>query len=191
MDARTGCCDDPGCGSEKDNEERLEKEHFNSIVLTFLEYILDAMDDIRRRERAVKGLSENHASRLPNGGKIGALGKIADLRRCAIANQTFLAQVVDEHLDALDQGYVNYLCSVPYSDNLGGARLAQPQSSDNFLSKIKTTLHQCVREWSAEGAKEREACFGPIMKCLEAHLPVTESNMNTQSVLVPGVGLGR
>lgn len=50
---------------------------------------------------------------------------------------------------------------------------------------------QCVREWSKEGAAEREACFSPIIDELLHHLPVTKENRNQQRVLVPGAGLGR
>lgn len=59
------------------------------------------------------------------------------------------------------------------------------------MSKVKSTLHQCVREWSTEGAEERKQCFEPLIKQLAQYLPVTAANKNKQKVLVPGSGLGR
>jgi len=56
---------------------------------------------------------------------------------------------------------------------------------------VKSTLHQCVREWSAEGAEERRQCYAPLYSQLEKHLPVTAANKNKQKVLCPGSGLGR
>lgn len=61
--------------------------------------------------------------------------------------------------------------------------------TDRDYENIRSTLRQLVREWSEEGAGEREACFSPILKYL------TDSfSFNTRKcvrVLVPGAGLGR
>lgn len=60
------------------------------------------------------------------------------------------------------------------------------------MDKARSTLRQLYRDWSVEGAQEREASFGPILDALNriaAHLtPAQRSHIN---VLVPGAGLGR
>lgn len=58
------------------------------------------------------------------------------------------------------------------------------------IDKARSTLRQFYRDWSAEGAAEREACYGPVKRALieeKARRPGTER----LKVLVPGAGLGR
>jgi carnosine N-methyltransferase len=60
------------------------------------------------------------------------------------------------------------------------------------LDKVRSTIKQLYRDWSAEGETEREACNAPVMKELEerfGHLPAEDKAKI--SVLVPGSGLGR
>ncbi|KAI1367456.1 N2227-like protein-domain-containing protein [Xylaria arbuscula] len=78
----------------------------------------------------------------------------------------------------------------------------------NDLDKARSTLRQFYRDWSAEGRVERDACYGPVFKALEAEkerkLPVAVNTGTTQiqpdvqtqaasplRVLIPGAGLGR
>lgn len=51
--------------------------------------------------------------------------------------------------------------------------------------KVRLTLLQLSREWSSEGASEREATFGKIVEAVEKRVP------QNSRVLVPGCGLGR
>ena len=60
-------------------------------------------------------------------------------------------------------------------------------SSD--LDKARSTLRQFYRDWSTEGAVEREACHGPIIRALQKERQ-TRSGSRLR-VLVPGAGLGR
>ena len=52
---------------------------------------------------------------------------------------------------------------------------------------MRSTLHSCVRDWAAEGAAERAACYGPILDELERVVP----RDGRSRVLVPGAGLAR
>lgn len=56
------------------------------------------------------------------------------------------------------------------------------------LARVVEALKHCVRDWSADGADERNRVFAPIIQVLR-QVPVAE-RMNTK-VLVPGAGLGR
>ena len=67
---------------------------------------------------------------------------------------------------------------------------APPNPTDQ--GKANSTIRQLYRDWSAEGAKERDACYGPIMQSLNAefaHIPLAQRG--TIKILVPGAGLGR
>ncbi|KAB8339070.1 hypothetical protein FH972_022006 [Carpinus fangiana] len=59
------------------------------------------------------------------------------------------------------------------------------------LDKARSTVHQMFRDWSAEGAVEREACYGPVMQYLYEEFGLQRQNGEAIEVLVPGAGLGR
>lgn len=58
------------------------------------------------------------------------------------------------------------------------------------VDKARSTLRQFYRDWSAEGAAERGACYGPVMRALEAEKQQSDQGQPLK-VLVPGAGLGR
>lgn len=57
------------------------------------------------------------------------------------------------------------------------------------IDKARSTLRQLYRDWSADGAAEREACFGPVMETMDKERQRTGEQQ--LRVLVPGAGLGR
>ena len=92
------------------------------------------------------------------------------------------------------------------------AGIAKPQD----LDKARSTIRQFYRDWSAEGAVEREACYGPVFRALEVEKdrqkqrqrqrkareqeqldpsqpPQQQQECDGESlkILVPGAGLGR
>jgi carnosine N-methyltransferase len=62
-------------------------------------------------------------------------------------------------------------------------------ATSNDLEKARSTLRQFYRDWSAEGAAERKACYEPVVRALQKERH-TRSGSNLR-VLVPGAGLGR
>jgi carnosine N-methyltransferase len=67
----------------------------------------------------------------------------------------------------------------------------EPSSSDAPAHQIVDgVLAQLRREWSDEGADEREQSFGTLLAALERRLPVEEGAAPPR-VLVPGAALGR
>lgn len=58
------------------------------------------------------------------------------------------------------------------------------------IDKARSTLRQFYRDWSADGAAEREACYGPVKRAL-AEERAKHSDVQHLKVLVPGAGLGR
>lgn len=58
------------------------------------------------------------------------------------------------------------------------------------MTWVRTTLRQFVRDWSDDGALEREQTFKPLLESLKLHVPIRDSN-NPPRVLCPGCGLGR
>ncbi|KAJ7352117.1 N2227-domain-containing protein [Mycena albidolilacea] len=64
--------------------------------------------------------------------------------------------------------------------------------TDFDMDKLRSTLKQFVRDWSAEGRDEREACYKPMKDALLLHFSdVPAPERGRVRVLVPGTGLGR
>ncbi|PGH28232.1 hypothetical protein AJ80_00123 [Polytolypa hystricis UAMH7299] len=60
-------------------------------------------------------------------------------------------------------------------------------SSD--VNKAHSTVRQFYRDWSAEGSREREICYDPVMRDIQEIFP--NKPHHEIHVLVPGAGLGR
>lgn len=58
------------------------------------------------------------------------------------------------------------------------------------IDKARSTIRQFYRDWSAEGAAERETCYGPVKRALAAERAY-HPELQHLKVLVPGAGLGR
>ncbi|KAF7542689.1 hypothetical protein G7Z17_g11359 [Cylindrodendrum hubeiense] len=56
--------------------------------------------------------------------------------------------------------------------------------------KARSTIRQLYRDWTEAGAAEREACYGPVLKAVEAEKEKWPER-GPLKVLVPGAGLGR
>lgn len=59
------------------------------------------------------------------------------------------------------------------------------------VDKARSTLRQFYRDWSAEGAVERKACYGPVLRAIGAERDAKGLHGTPMKVLVPGAGLGR
>ncbi|KEY65945.1 hypothetical protein S7711_07749 [Stachybotrys chartarum IBT 7711] len=59
------------------------------------------------------------------------------------------------------------------------------------IDKARSTIRQFYRDWSADGAAEREACYGPVMKAMGQERESRGPSEERLKVLVPGAGLGR
>ncbi|ORM41934.1 Carnosine N-methyltransferase [Babesia sp. Xinjiang] len=69
-----------------------------------------------------------------------------------------------------------------------------PTSNHEVLTRnmnwVRTTLRQFVRDWSHEGATERDQTFTPLLQSLRRHVPIKDAT-RPPKVLCPGCGLGR
>jgi carnosine N-methyltransferase len=149
---------------EFDNAD--EERHFRDIVLSFYEYFKDCEREIRRRELAMAPLDVERLPLLASRPKA--------MRECTRVNQLVLNQV--------------YL---PYREHLVAhlkdldVQADAVSSPAHRMTKVRVTLHQIAREWSAEGEAERASAFGSMLRVLEQRLP------KGSLVAVPGCGLGR
>ncbi|EPS70440.1 hypothetical protein M569_04321, partial [Genlisea aurea] len=58
------------------------------------------------------------------------------------------------------------------------------------VDKVRCIIRNIVRDWAAEGQRERDECYKPILRELERLYP-ERSRESPPSCLVPGAGLGR
>jgi len=63
-------------------------------------------------------------------------------------------------------------------------------ATSNDVEKARSTLRQFYRDWSIEGAGERAACYGPVMRAIQDERKC-RSDPKRLRILVPGAGLGR
>lgn len=173
---------------EQDPEEQA---HYASVLLSFREYEAFVMREIFRRKKHLQALPVDMQRRLPQSSTMRNLHHfvVRLLRVCvhdtrmylpahscslvldvyeqnaARHNQTFLERIVQAQLESGPEVHLPAL--TPKSPL---------QSPMRHLSKLKSTLHQFVRDWSDEGKAEREMCYAPILKELKRVLPVTPEN---------------
>ncbi|XP_042015465.1 carnosine N-methyltransferase-like isoform X2 [Salvia splendens] len=58
------------------------------------------------------------------------------------------------------------------------------------VDKVRCIIRNIVRDWAAEGQKERDECYRPILQELDRLFPDRSSD-SPPACLVPGAGLGR
>lgn len=151
-----------------------EQEHFKSVCAAFFNYQVDTVRDISRIERNFKSLKESHLKLLP----VPYTSRISQLLESCNRNYFFLVHIVHPHNDlfqhtTLPDGKVQMEpLEIPYKNS----------------SKVRSTLRQIVRDWSAEGEVERNLCYAPIIQELIRIFPDEQRSI---SVLTPGAGLGR
>ncbi|KAK3703310.1 hypothetical protein LTR37_014522 [Vermiconidia calcicola] len=88
--------------------------------------------------------------------------------------QTFRA--VDDAIDAnadIAEAMINF--SAPMFGIDGNNEDWKGKARPNDMDKARSTIVQLYRDWSAEGAAERHACYQPILTALNTHLPTLES----------------
>ena len=150
-----GAADGRGKGRGEGGEDAKEAAYYARVAGALRAYRYEALREVSRRERHASRLSEAHKARLIPG--MGAWKRDVE-RRAVEANAAFLEAVADS----------------AWSPPAGAAAAAAPTAtSAHMLSKAISTLHQCVRDWSAEGARERDECYGAILEELKARLPNT------------------
>ena len=163
--------DERGDEREEDVEGFKERQHFASVLRAFDYYERWASARLSRVEADYRRLSPAHQQLL----RIDA--KVKALRAAVRQNAEVLALIVGPH-----RAHIGAI-----EEQAGLMPAGRPLESD--MEKLQSTIKQFVREWSAEGAAEREAAQAPLLAALERALP--GGAVRGARVLVPGAGLGR
>ncbi|EFH55627.1 hypothetical protein ARALYDRAFT_902264 [Arabidopsis lyrata subsp. lyrata] len=59
------------------------------------------------------------------------------------------------------------------------------------VDKVRCIIRNIVRDWAAEGQRERDQCYKPILEELDSLFPDRSKESTPPACLVPGAGLGR
>ena len=158
---------------EKLTSEELEQKHFQQVINAFLTYQKYSLGQVKRKVTCLNNLPQHHKEMIPT-----QFERMKEWREAIYQNQEFLTKIV-----AYTSGmFVN-------SDVTGSDDDNSPVTSDD-IDRVRTTLKQCVRDWSAEGAEERNNTYKLILDELISLFPNQIERTECQ-VLVPGAGLGR
>lgn len=159
--------------SVQEKELRLEMEHFNGIVSSFGEYERWQMRRFETKQSDWLNLPEHYINMIPNMPQ-----KFKYIKFCLQENQKFMNQIIEPPI----------LSAMMGEDHLRHPMRGPCKPMD--LDKVKSTLRQCLRDWSEVGKSERDMCYQPILQSLENFFPDVDNRKNIR-VLNPGCGLGR
>ncbi|CAM9804271.1 unnamed protein product [Hapterophycus canaliculatus] len=163
-------------------EDELERKHYMEVRHAFLEYSDYMQEELDRARANIQNLS------LSQGKKLSAEfwqlheRKLKGIQNGIARNQAFLNAVVD---------FQDTCSPFPLRDDDSRAPGDPSRTTATQVSKINTTLRQCMRDWSDEGGRERSSSYAAVISELERLSPVKPETKEPQKVLVPGAGAGR
>ena len=160
------------------DEGDVEQSNFFAVKSAFLNYQRHSVAEIDRVQPCYGSLEARFKELLPEVDR-----QFAAMKRCVAENYDFVCNLaeVDQHTLFLNQNEVH--------DGASPAQQIAPSEGD--MQRVRGVLQHLVRDWSADGADERDQCYTPLLTELEATFPRHEVNRGSIRVLVPGAGLGR
>jgi carnosine N-methyltransferase len=166
----------PKMSNRHDDEE--EKAHFQRIVAAFKYYRTHSLQRVAKTEKYLRSLPAHHQKLLENYRQ-----HLTEIRSCIEHNDQIIKLIIKD---------VAYMF-----ENVNSTSPSEPvtvvssRPSGADLEKVQATLKQFVRDWSEEGALERQTCYQPIVEEIVSHFPGDMCVPQDIRVLVPGAGLGR
>eukprot|EP00126_Sphaerothecum_destruens_P002238 Sdes_comp15676_c0_seq1m4697 len=156
-----------------------EENHFQSVVRAFEYYSTHALQQIAKSEGHYRKLSEHHQTLLSHFPM-----KFSQLRKAVSCNYMIVKKIIAPHqvfensefLDT-ERAMQNALQNFSAFDSVQQAHPSEIFAPKNVASnpaaevpslmdieKVQSTLKLFVRDWSVEGAPERDVCYRPIVE---------------------------
>ncbi|XP_067002964.1 carnosine N-methyltransferase isoform X2 [Anabrus simplex] len=158
---------------EEDEEE--ERQHFLRIISAFNFYRTHSLQRVAKTESYLLSLPEHHQKLLKNYRR-----HLREIRLCIEKNDYLIKQIT--------RNVTNMFENVESPEPM---KSMSPLPAVSDLEKVQATLKQFVRDWSEEGAHERNSCYQPIIEEIITNFPPDMCLSQDVRVLVPGAGLGR
>ncbi|ORY89407.1 N2227-like protein-domain-containing protein [Leucosporidium creatinivorum] len=160
--------------SSMDHDSRSsDKEdlHKATVVATFDSYLRQALSANQRRRGDFYSLPAEHRALLPG---YSDLLNMVDER--LVVNEVLVKAMVEQNV-------------FPPSED---AALRAKAPSEAEHERLRSTLRQCVRDWSEIGKEERDTAYRPILDALEEQYKDLDLDQRAEiKILVPGAGLAR
>jgi hypothetical protein len=183
-----------------------EQKHILSVLDSFRSYRRFAhFNGTHVRRQAFYSLPSEHWSLLssPPFSILNSLNKLDDLIDLhaelaeaifKVGFKAFLAPKLDSEWVAsiVPEQHANdeFMMYSTIMNNMG------VKTTQSDMEKARSCIHQFYREWSFEGAVERNKCFNPVIQAMSDEFALRaqispEIDRSEINVLVPGAGLGR
>ena len=187
------------------SDEELEQQHFAAVVIAMLAYGMTTQRWLDSLELSTAtgaaALPPEHSARLRS--LTHFFERLQGMREAVAANELLLRTALADDWAGITTapmpppyglGHTRQArrCAVVLereAQKLCPANRALALGSD-YADRVRSTLVQLVRDWSAAGAREREACYGSMLEALEKRWPDPTARRAVR-VLNPGAGLGR
>ena len=155
-----------------------EKNHFDDVCRSYRQYAAFSMSQWANQQYRLHSLNESQRALLPNALKrdTADFNQRADqFKEAAIRNQ-FCLDCILRH------------SGVPHSQQI----VSMPKTvDDNQISKVSSVLKSLARDWSADGAAERDMSYKPIISQIKKYLPLLDYKDSRPVICIPGAGVGR
>lgn len=164
------------------DEEKNEREHFKSVVNALKNYKLDSETAINRKHETTQKLNVQHQEMLS---KFGFTANLEKISKCVTVNQSILDGICADATEMFENAAYDFHDLTPQGD-----KQQRTMTKPMDIEKVQSTLKLIVRDWSEDGADERETCYKPILDELVELFP-TRPLRTKKKVLLPGAGMGR
>ncbi|KAI8356122.1 N2227-like protein-domain-containing protein [Choanephora cucurbitarum] len=161
-----------------------EQFHLVKVITAFAYYKRYALNHNHRRRRDYHALPEHHKKLIPH-----YLEKLDNVDHRIEQNMHFIRHIVKSasmFLEGQDP-----MMAVAQQQQQQQQQTNKPPVTPMDMDKVKSTLKQFVRDWSAEGEHERKVTYDPIIQELDRLYRMPIEERGHIRVLVPGAGLGR
>uniref|UniRef100_A0A915EHX1 carnosine N-methyltransferase n=1 Tax=Ditylenchus dipsaci TaxID=166011 RepID=A0A915EHX1_9BILA len=162
------------CSKNKSSEEK-EVEAAEKVINALLYYKKYVLLKLKKKADSVNKLPMDDRlllSFLPDHFKL--------VREATLQNQKLIEIIVNCGVNMLAE-----TCAIRQAFEISQLR----PSSEHYMSKVKSTLKQIVRDWAAEGMTERKTNYDKVLQVINKHF--SSEDRHEINILVPGAGLGR
>ncbi|XP_046683268.1 carnosine N-methyltransferase isoform X1 [Homalodisca vitripennis] len=157
-------------------DDEDEKRHFQKVVYAFKSYRSHLSKKFTTNRQLLESLPERQQYLLKTYKE-----SLQEVEKCVQHNQSLIDLIVKDVFFMFE----NANAPAPSQE------LVEEEPSVMDLERVQTTLKQFVRDWSKEGASERNTCYQPIIDEVLKNFSPEHCEPDKIQVLVPGSGLGR
>ncbi|EDV32742.2 uncharacterized protein Dana_GF22187, isoform A [Drosophila ananassae] len=163
------------------NEDEEEK-HIQKVQNAFLYYGPYACQRLKRSMDYLNSLSGEDQHMLSK-----YRAHLTCVRTCIDRNQAVIREILRERVLYPDP---DGSPSNPTSDRWEFDE-PPPHVRHGDMDQAQSTLKLIARDWSTDGALEREQSYKPIIDCILEYFKPSDYELKEIKILVPGAGLGR